>query len=177
MRRGAGAQPGLTLLEVVVAVAMLAGMATVVLGAVSLIENAATRDRHRLNATEVAHRVIVQLIDDHTWIDRQAVRRVQQGEHFYLFDHRVDVLYREQGVDGADSNRRRSQLASETGVEARLKSQIHQITVTVYLEEQDGGRSLDPYATLTRIYNPVMGEGERGIRYVMDLFEEEFGGL
>ena len=177
MRRGAGSQPGLTLLEVVVAIAMLAGMATVVLGAVSLIENAAARERHRVNAAEVAHRVIVQIIDDHKWIDNQPNHRVAQGEHWYQFDHRIDVLTRERGLDGAESTRRTAKSAAEADVEERLRSQIHQVTVTVYLENEDGRRSPVPYARLTRIYNPVMGEGERGIKYVMDLFQKEFGGL
>jgi hypothetical protein len=174
-------QPGLTILEVVIAVAMLAGMASVILGAVSLMENSIVRDRHRLNAMEVAHRVVVQLIDDHTWVDRQPARRVQQGDYYYDFDYRVDVLYHEKGLDeeGKEipSNRRATKLASESSVEERLKAQIHEITVTVYLERPDGSRSPQAYATLHRLYNPVMGEGERGIRWVMDLFQQQYGNL
>lgn len=181
MQRARTIQPGLTILEVVVAVAMLAGLAAMILGAVSLMENAAVRDRHRLNAMEVAHRVIIQLIDDHTWVDRQPAHRVQQGDYYYDFDYRVDVLYHETGIDEqgkqTSSNKRLTKLASDSTVEERLKAQIHEITVTVYLELPDGSRSLQPYATLHRIYNPIMGEGERGIRYVMDMFQKQFGGL
>ena len=181
MRRTRTNQSGLTILEVVVAVAMLAGMASIILGAVSLMENVVVRDRHRLNATEVAHRVIVQLIDDHTWVDRQPARRVKQGDYYYDFDYRVDVLYQEKGLDEAGndtpSNRRSTRVASESSVEERLKAQIHEISVTVYLELPDGSRSARPAATLHRIYNPVTGEGERGIRWVMDLFQKQYGGL
>lgn len=179
MQRAHANQPGLTILEVVVAVAMLAGMAGIILGSVALMENAALRDRHRLNAMEVAHRIVAQLIDDHTSVDRQP-HRVQQGDYYYAFDYRLDVLTDETGLeDDAEGpkNRRKTQLASESSVEERLKSQIHEITVTVYLERPDGARDPKPYATLHRLYNPIMGDGERGIRYVMDMFKEQFGGL
>jgi hypothetical protein len=156
---------------------MLAGMATIVLSTVSLIENAAVRERHRVNGAEVAHRVIVQMIDDHKFIEKQPVQRVQQGDHFYQFDYREDVLTREQGLEGDEGRRRSAKSAADADVEERLRSQIHQITVTVYLEDEDGVRALEPCARLTRIYNPVLGEGERGIRYVMDLFTKQFGGL
>jgi prepilin-type N-terminal cleavage/methylation domain-containing protein len=176
MRRGAGAHPGLTLLEVVVALAMVAGMATIVLSTVSLIENAAARERHRVNGVEVAHRTILQLIDNHKFLDGQP-QRVEQDGQFYQFDYRVDVLTREDGLGGEKSTRRRATAAADSNVEDRLRAQIHQITVIVYLEDDRGARALEPCARLTRIYNPVLGEGERGIQYVMDLFTKQFGGL
>lgn len=181
MRRARRTRTGLTFIEVVVSVALLAGMASVVLGAVTLMENAAAREIHRLNAMEVAHRVIVQIIDDHKWIKRNKHLPVEMNGHLYVFTHREDVLSREEGLDeaeGADrSNRRTSRPAAEASLDERLKAQIHEVTITVYLERADGSRSEQPYAELTRVYNPIMGEGNRGVEWFTDLLQEQYEDL
>src|SRR5690606_193583 len=59
-----GVRDGLTLLEVVVATAMLATLGVAVMGAISFMQYYNQQSRYRLDGMEVAHRLVTQYIDD-----------------------------------------------------------------------------------------------------------------
>jgi len=169
---------GLTFVEVIVCVGIVAGAAVLVFGSIGFLENVAQHNRDRLNGTEVAHRVILQYIDDFKSL-RDQVHRVEQGGAFYQFDVWEEVLVSESGVDDADerspSQRRHAVRAETVSIDDRMKAQIHQITVEVFAELPDKSRSARPVATLVRSYNPMLGLGGRGMKYVIDLMEQQYG--
>ena len=63
-RRSAQRAPGLTLLEVVLAVVMLSGVSASIMSAIAYVERGDARDRRRLAAYEVANRLVLQWLDD-----------------------------------------------------------------------------------------------------------------
>lgn len=170
---------GLTFVEVIVSLGIVAGGAALVFGALGFMSNVIAHDRNRLNGTEVAHRVVLMYIDDFKQL-RGQVHRVEQGGTMYQFDVWEEVLASESGVDPraartSASQRRKSIKAEQASVEERLSAQIHQITVHVYAEMPDGSRSARPVATLVRSYNPIMGLGARGLSYFAELYKQSTG--
>lgn len=63
-RRSPRRAPGLSLLEVTLAVVMLTGVATSIMSAIAYVERADARDRKRLAAHEIANRLVLQWLDD-----------------------------------------------------------------------------------------------------------------
>ena len=172
------ARAGLTFVEVIVCVGIVAGAAGLVFGTVGFLERVALHNRDRLNGTEVAHRVILQWIDDSESL-RSQVHRVEYDGRMYQFDVWEEVLLEESGLEAGSSHRssqRRSSVkADSVAVEDRLNAQIHQIFVQVFLQLPDGSRSALPVATLVRSYNPMMGLGGRGMAYMLKRLEESWG--
>jgi hypothetical protein len=62
--RSARRAPALSLLEVMLSVVMLTGVATAIMSAVAYVEHADARDRRRLAAHEIANRLVLQWLDD-----------------------------------------------------------------------------------------------------------------
>jgi len=174
--RGGAGRRGMTFIEVVVSVGLLAGLASIVLGAVALIENASLRDRYRLDAMEVAHRVVLQMVDDPRWLDG-AVKRVEQNGTFYHFEVERDVMVNEDATAGAPDEtrtaRRRSRSFEDADLNQVIASQVLQVRVTVFRELDDGSITPDPIVELLRVYNPVTGSGRRGIEYMMWAMEQK----
>lgn len=158
---------GLTFLEVVVSLAILAGVSSIVLGTVGFLEQAAARDARRLDATEVAHRVIVQYIDDPSWLENQPKRYVY-NERPYVFEYLEQYL-----IDGDEPGGDLTAVAkAETTAEFNkiAASAMRVITVTVWLEGPDGFVEDEPLSTLSRTY--WLGRDERSnIGLMQELFE------
>jgi hypothetical protein len=172
------ARAGLTFVEVVVSVGIVAGAAVLAFGTIGFLERVAQHNIDRLNGTEVAHRVILQLIDDFQSL-RDQPHSVEQGGRFYQFDIVKEVLTAEAGIDPSTPRRasqRRSSVRVDTvTAEERFQAQIHQLTVLVFAERPDKTRSPVPVARLVRSYNPMMGLGNRGMKYMIDALEESWG--
>lgn len=150
---------GLTLLEVVVSVAMLSLLASVVMGAISFMETSVARERHRLQAMEVAHRVVAQYLDNPDLMPDPKLP-IQQGVSYYRFTLREEVMM-EDG-DKSDLRRRRGRLKSELTVEEQLPQLINRLTVQVFLDDPatstiDSNR---PLIELVRIYDTINGRDE-----------------
>jgi len=161
---------GLTFLEVVLAVALLGTASAMILGAISFTELNAERDRLRLEAMEVAHRVVLQHLDDPAELERFD-GRYSYNRRVYVFELREEILRQdESGVTGLVQ--RSTRLAQDASAEEQLNSQLYVLTVTVYPEaEGDPGRVGGPaLAELRRIYNPVAQfarDPDRMIEWVM----------
>lgn len=161
------ARGGLTFVEVLLASALLTGLAAIVFGAVNLWSAAAEREVRRAEAMEVAHRVILQYIDDFKWIRGQEPVVMLNGR-FYHFELLTEDLA-EESIDDNRTRRRAVERGSLTASE-RMQSQLVQLTVTVYAEDADGFVDPTPDAMLRRIYNPVLGAGGmRGFQYTLDV--------
>ncbi len=146
-------KPGLTFLEVVISLAMLATLATSILGAVSFMETASARGRFRLDATEVAHRLITQYIDNQALMPPDNLP-IQQGDRLYRWTLREEILARE---DGPGSLARRSgRVASQMTAMEQIPEMLNRLTVQVYLDDPSDPLSLSrPIAHLDRIYSPI----------------------
>ncbi len=151
---------GLTLLEVVAATALLAGLASIVLGAVSYMEAAVAREHHRLQAMEVAHRIIAQYIDNPRLLPDPSVP-IQQGESYYKYAIQEDVLVQEQEA-GSKIRRARAQRKENLSIEEALPQMLNRITIQVYVDDPESPvlDSTRPAAELTRIFDPIQGRPE-----------------
>lgn len=151
---------GMTMIEVVIATAMLGTLAAMILGAISFMETSAARQRHRLNAAEVAHRVIAQHLDQPD-IMPDSSKPLQFADSYYRFAIREEVLMNDDNST-SDLTRRRARNRSELTVEEQLPALLNRVTVTVYLDDPsspvvDASR---PLAELSRMYNPITGRDE-----------------
>lgn len=153
-RRTAPSRRGLTFIEVVVATGILAGLATMIVGTLSFMENATLRQKHRLNATEVAHRVICQFLDDPDKLPDKNLP-IQQGEHLYRFILRDEILVTEDsGTEGLRQGQGRN--VTQMDPQEQLRSMLGRVTVQVYLDEPDNPIATDaPMAELVRVYGTL----------------------
>lgn len=158
--RRRAARPGLTLIEVVAATALLTGLATIVLGAVSFMEAASARERHQLQAMEVAHRIVAQYIDNPKLLPDESLP-IQQGESYYRYAIQEDVLMQEQEA-GSKIRRATSKQKSNLSIEEALPQMLNRIIIRVFVDEPENPvlNASRPVAELTRIFDPIQGRPE-----------------
>lgn len=152
-----GVRPGLTFVEVIAAAALLAGLASVILGAVSFMESSFARQRHRLQAMEVAHRVVAQHIDNPELLPDSGVP-IQQGRSFYRYTLAEEVLVQEDAGD-QQIGRRTARRKQDLSVEDSFRHMLNKLTIRVYLDDPSNP-ALDarqPIVALTRLFDPIQG--------------------
>lgn len=132
--RAVRARRGMTFLEVVAAVAVLALMTGTVLGAVSLVQGMQLRQTHTLACAELANRMMLQYLDDKSSVP-SPITPLEYGAHRYRFSLAESSV----GFVSAEST-------SDTGATQRVgRSPItpdrryKQVTVKVWLSEESGG--------------------------------------
>lgn len=86
--------PGVTLLEIVLAVVLLTGVATAVTAAIAYVEGSDARDRRRLAAHELAGRLVLQWLDDFTKMPQAHERLPYNHEEFYFSCDATPVIMR-----------------------------------------------------------------------------------
>lgn len=151
---------GLTLLEVVAATALLSGLASIVVGAVSFMESSSARQRHRLQAMEVAHRIVAQYIDNPKLLPDESLP-IQHGESYYKYTIQEDVLVQEQEA-GSKIRRATAQRKANLSIEQALPQMLNRIIIHVYVDDPENP-ALDtsrPAAELVRIFDPIQGRPE-----------------
>ncbi len=147
------ARRGLSLVEVVVAMAILGLAAAVMVSSFSFVQGALRRQETRLAAAELANRLVLQFLDDPELIIKQAGRPISYGHDEYRWDvRRGDVRIENDPVlEQALANGARSG--------PNLEDRIERVTVTVWLSEVSGGsprRGMGaPEATITRVLDPL----------------------
>lgn len=137
----------MTFLEVVAAVAILGIVTAGLSSAIGFVVKTQERDLRKLAAAEVAHRIILQYLDDPDVLER-ADRTMSYGYDEYNWEYHVYQLplhpYRE------------FERTRQTPVN---QDDLRQIWVRVWLSERSGGTVLPdggaPFASLTRLVNPV----------------------
>lgn len=150
-RPGSGAhRSGLTMLEVVMSTAMLTVAAAMILGGISFGTNLALRESRRLEAMEVAHRIVVTHIRDPRELIGQP-KRVRFGDHMYRFEIDEDVLIREM-TEEAGPIRRSGRKAQDMDFAAMLSAQLFLVRVSVYPDEIPAATGQAPLAALSRVY-------------------------
>jgi type II secretory pathway pseudopilin PulG len=165
-----------SLLEAVLATAML-GLATVmILSAVSHVWSAQTRQQQLLGAAEVANRVILIYMDDDQQLPPRT-RSIQYGPHYYRWELRAAPVEVElpSGVSGDVSRR----------VNDQAMRYVRELRVRVWLSEENGqtggsytptGRT--PQVTVTRLWNPMVPTNPDSFRkfFSSQRFGEILGG-
>lgn len=145
------ARRGISFLEVVFAAALLATAAATIASSFDLIDNIAIRNRHRLNGHELAHRLILQFMDDPESLPPSDLP-LPMGHHTYRYLLNEQLLVQDEGGEGV-SVRQGVHSNQIGGFVGRAQARITMVTVQVFVEE-DGRRAGAPIAELTRIYDP-----------------------
>jgi type II secretory pathway pseudopilin PulG len=146
----------LTLLEVVLALTTLVIAASALLGGSSFAANLGARDQRRLEATEVAHRLILQHMEDPDFFKGE-VKRTEINGRYYAFSLDEDVVSTDDASTGGSAGGSRTKyranpLATTVGDMERLK-QANRLTVRVYPDDDNTGIGQKiALAELTRYY-------------------------
>jgi prepilin-type N-terminal cleavage/methylation domain-containing protein len=141
---------GLTFIETVCAVALLGIVAATVFGAFNSVLGAQKRQQHRLNAMEVANRLILQYLDDKDTLP-QAGLPVEYAEYKYRWDLREIPVRLEPARPEVAEERSSSTPVSVDRMQA--------VSVRVWLSDESGGSlqydEVIPAVTLTRLMDPI----------------------
>jgi type II secretory pathway pseudopilin PulG len=146
------ARRGLTFIETVCAVAMLALVAAAVFGAFNSIMAQQERQAHRLGAMELCNRLILQYLTDKDTMPNKTLPIVYGDERYRWELNEVPVKLLPARPDVADDR-------ATNGTSAISIDRMQAITVTVWLSEESGGSygydARFPSATLTRLMDPI----------------------
>lgn len=152
MKQSTSQRRGLTLIETVAAVVLLSLLAAAVLGALSSVVAQQTRQNRRVQAMELANRLMLQYLDDPNLMPARSMP-VAYGRERYRWDvAETPVRLVHALSDAAGEGERRSPLTLD---------RIKVVTLHVWLsEESDGSMSFTevvPSATLVRLMDPIAG--------------------
>ena len=164
---------GVTFLEVVFSAALLSIAAATITSAFTFVERMSLHDEARLGAHEVAHRILLQFMDDPRSLPKDDVV-IPLGRFDYRFLLREEILTSSQ-VEGENITVRHSRHASGASLIERFQARLALLTVDVYLDE-GGRRGAAPIATLSRIFDPMAAfedDPEAGMRNVIHMFQDE----
>lgn len=173
---------GLTLLESMLAIALLALIATTISGVLGAMHKSQRRSELHLAAAEVANRVLIQYLDDKWALFDQAGLPIGYGPDDDPLLFRWEVRVGTVGFNISDAAR----AAAEDGPSNQIASidAVDQVTVWVWLSEESGGSyeyTPDvPSVVYTRLYAPIGGlvfrsqdsvnrmlDGDRGIQEII----------
>lgn len=163
--RARNARRGVTFLEVVFAAVILAMAAGAISGAFALIERLSLRDDARLAGYEVAHRLILQFMDDPESLPPEHLP-LEMGKFRFRYTLGKEALLEdptgERGVE-----RRQGQNVNNLEMADRLRGRLLLLTVQVNWERPDG--YVDEVATLTRVFDPfATSDSTTMLRHVLD---------
>lgn len=159
---------GLTFLELIISIATLALVGSMITGTISFFQSSTTLERHRLNAMEVANRVILTKLDQPKWKPGTMDRRYTLNGHRYAFNMQVEL------VDlGEDEGGVTVKKVDEADLSSRI-SQMEQITVTVTLDDPMSRFSGVPMAMLVRTYDPTRSLGpDRLLEWITEILDSQ----
>lgn len=150
-RRSHARRRGVTLLEVVLA-GLLLGLATsAITSAFGVIQTLSDRGRQRLEAAEIAHRAILQYIDDPTQIDAQGREVWKMGRGRYR------ILIYEQSLsrtEGENVSIRKARASAGLDFNSVLVNRLLMVTVEVF-QDVDGQRGPQAIEVMSRIIDPL----------------------
>jgi Tfp pilus assembly protein PilV len=147
----AGARRGFSLLEAVLAMVLLGAAVSAVVGAMSSVQRMTHNDQERLNASEVAHQLILQYLHDPKQMPDPDLP-IEQGKGRYRYLLSEEVLVQEQEAGRVQTRRARS--LSSLSTNERLGAGLVMITVKVYPHNDRPLSSLPELVALNRIFDP-----------------------
>jgi len=93
-------------------------------------------------------------------------KRVPFDGRFYKFDLDVELVARDVAGDGPI--RRTSKKVADVGLDEKLSAQLHRVTVRVRLDDDKSESPRPVLATMTRMYNPFMGDSDAMLFWLMN---------
>lgn len=156
---------GVTFLETVLAVVLLGLTTATVAMTVNYISSASMRNAHRMNAAEIANRLLLQFFDDPASLPSTTapVEYGPEGEFRYrwsLGEEPAEVELPVPVNPSVEEDRRESQLAALGRSSRDRYSRFRVVRVKVWLSEETRGGSFFaesgvPQATASRLYDPA----------------------
>lgn len=168
----------MTFLEVVVAVALLALLASTVFGAFNFMLGRQRLEQQTLGAHEVANRLVLSYLDDRNAMPNSSLP-IEYGPDRYRWDFQVTPV---KIVSPESANPDAAPRPAPLRDRVPFNERIRQITVRVWLGEESGGtfgaETGVPHAKITRLLYPLanrnpdsfdnMLKSDAGIRGYMD---------
>ena len=144
-RRPAPARRGVTLLEVILAVVLLALTVTAVMGAISAILGMESEGRRRLEAFEVANRIMLQYLDDEDGLPPKTLP-ITYGDNKYFWS-----------LDKTPARMVINRKQESNGANLMALDRYLLIDVSVYQADQSGMHEVkgEEYAAISRIIDPT----------------------
>lgn len=152
------AQRGVTFLEVVFGAVILSLAAGAISGAFALIERLSLRDDARLAGYEVAHRLILQYMDDPESLPPEHLP-LEMGKFRFRYTLGKEALL-EDPAGEAGVERREGRNVSQLDMAARLRGRLLLLRVQVNWERGDG--FIDEVASLSRVFDPFGDTSDSG---------------
>jgi len=151
--------PGLTLLEVVLAVVILSLVAAAITNAISAVESMSAHSRRTVVAHELAHRLVLTWLDDDRRMPAETLP-LDYGPYRFMWD---------KDEEGVKMNINEAQ-KSNSGSTPQALNRFRLFTVSVYEAEGEGAQ---PYkgqmlATLTRLYDPAAPRNPESMKTITD---------
>lgn len=148
-----GWRRAITMLEVILATSLLATTSTIIVNTLGSMELMTAQQQHRLNATEVAHNLIVQYLHNPNNMPDDSLK-IEKGTGLYRYVMREEILT-EESRSGRVS-RRRAQNAQTLSQDERLGAGLVMITIFVYhyIGNASLAQSGEPIVSLSRIFDP-----------------------
>jgi len=161
---------GLTFLEVLLSAAMLTMIAGAITAAHQGVHRMSSQQEQWLEATEVAHRLILNYLLDPQSLPEQGQKITRD---LGVYEH---VLKEEMLVEQESEEDRRTVREpvpeDELERDERLGAGLKRITIEIYpLGQRGRGR---PLASLSRTYNPFEGDEDVLLRQVQELMGQQF---
>ncbi|MEM9065425.1 MAG: type II secretion system protein [Planctomycetota bacterium] len=127
---------GTTLIESVLAMALVAAIASTLLGTLAYLRNTELRRAQRLSAAEIAHRLVLQHLDDPRALDPFRGEPIRLGTVGYRWDIQADRLRVDEQVERSAEDTRN----------AKTINRMSRLIVRVWLDEDSGGTTEWAYA-------------------------------
>lgn len=156
---------GITFLEVVLAVALLGLVTLSVVLATNYISAASIRNSHRLNASEIANRLMLQYFDDPNSLPSEGAsieygrEGVSSRYRWALGEESLAVEIPTPVTPSTEEDKREQQLSRMGRSVTDRFERFRVVRVRVWLSEETGGSFSPetgvPQATLARMYDPA----------------------
>jgi hypothetical protein len=144
------ARRGLTFIETVCAVALLALITSMVFGGFESIYAQQLRQKHRLGAAELANRLVLQYLDDKNSLPSASLPLEYEGVRYRWTMREVPVRM---------VHARPEVAAERAGASALTPDRLKAVTIRVWLSEESGGSFVDdgvsPAFAVTRLMDPI----------------------
>lgn len=171
--RQPGARRAFGFLEVVLSLALLSGVVVAMISGYNTLRELTLRQQAVLEATEVAHRLIL----IYTYIGPNDLpapaEAIEQGAAYYRYRKREEVLVEEGPKNARMSSRGRRRIEELTANE-RISSGLILVTIDVYTYREVGQFEGEPLASLSRIFDitdPSSQTDEAFLKHIMRQLE------
>lgn len=151
--------PGITLLEVVLAVVMLGLVAGSLTGAISAIESMSAHNKRMLAAYELANRLVLTWLDNPKLLPPSSLP-LDYGPYTFMWDY--DLMGVQMRINDAQR--------STSGAAPQALDRFEVISITIFEAEGDGPqpRPGEEIALLSRMYDPAAPRNPESMKNIVE---------